>query len=681
VKFHVKGGTQAYARINEVFRKNQSAFSDLGADVSPRTWYSLFVNAPFLGRPCGIGIHLELMRRLRLAEKWLQKHSLYREMSPVELGAALGIDEDHAGGRTKNNSSMHTLGLAVDIGYIKNPWVAGQAGSSTRNSYFRDVTKNVSRLLSGAEDTVTPKWLASLGSESGRSTESAHIEIQKQHTALQVYLSLEKDTEGLKTAIHRGSLGVRPDLVIRRGEAIDAAVRRWRGIIKSDRARLQHAVGGNRKPETGFLNLDRNLVIALRDHGCLAWGAIDLGRIESGDMMHFDCRATGIGWRLAREGQRTTGANHPCLSRTATREELETPRAAPKLAVPVDFRGGKLWAFTARTLPIRVAVFCPKALTAPGNVTVLVYAHGHLSPCPPIPKDVPEDLITKPPFELGKIVDTSGRAIVLVVPFLDWANLAKNRQNFEACGRNTMHLLGMPAHINGLVAEVLVEIGKAYAKRTPSLQSLILAGHSRAYDFLNPLAIAHADPEMSRGALASLSRVWALDTTYVCYVAEWLRWLKAKPALTIEVFYRKVSGTILCGQQLEAAMKRSGGRLIVTAVKEGHCLVPVRRLPGLLKPVAVSGTPEIGDEALEAPLESFDVLETSQGEDGSWELESEAEQRDEVEQEEPGEDSESVEPANVSEECEEELADEETSGSLEHETLEPERWGADDEQT
>jgi hypothetical protein len=230
-----------------------------------------------------------------------------------------------------------------------------------------------------------------------------------------------------------------------------------------------------------------------------------------------------------------------------------------------------------------------------------------------VAKDVPEDLITKPPFELGKIVDTSNRAVVLVVPFLDWANMTKNKQNFEACNRSTMHLLGTPAHVNGLVAEVLVEVGRVFARATPSLESLILSGHSRAYDFLNPLALAHADPEMSRGALASLSRVWAFDTTYVCFIEEWLRWLNAKSGLRIEVFYRKVTGTFACGQRFEAATTRSGGRLVVTAVTEGHCHVPIRRLPGLLKPAGVSGIPEVAEDLLDASEDSTaDVFEADE---------------------------------------------------------------------
>jgi hypothetical protein len=104
---------------------------------------------------------------------------------------------------------------------------------------------------------------------------------------------------------------------------------------------------------------------------------------------------------------------------------------------------------------MQIGVFCPKALGTPKSVDVLVYAHGHLDPCPPVPQTMPDDLITKKPFELGKLVDASNRAIVLVVPFLDWGHLTANNLNFEACFRKNMHALGTPAKLNGVVREVL----------------------------------------------------------------------------------------------------------------------------------------------------------------------------------------------------------------------------------
>jgi hypothetical protein len=566
-KFHVTGKSKAFQQLTKVYNANKSAFQKTGRNVSPQTWYRMFVNAPFLGRRFKNGIHLELMKRLRQAEKWLLSQLPYQKLSPVQLGAALGIDEDHAGGRTKNNSSMHTLGLAVDIGYIKNPWVAGQSGADTRNSNFRNVTKNVSRLLKGTEqEEVTPRWLASLAAPGG-STDTAYRSIQMRHKNLQTYLSLERDLPRLRAVIlqHRNSRQV-----IGQTETTEAAVIRWQATIKSDRARLQYAIGSNRKPEAGFLNLHRDLVVALRDHGCLAWGAIDLGARESGDIKHFDCRATGIGWELALEKQRTVGPGHPCVAKPAVESEIS--RSTAKTAIPIDHLGGRLFEFVAHSVSLRVAVFCPKAVQS-SDVEVLIYVHGLLNPCPPAPKR-PADLITEKPFKLGSIVDASNRAVILVVPFVVWK-------------RHQPHPLSDPGKLNRFVEELLEEVGRTRGASAPSLRALILAGHSRAYGFLDPLAKARAQPEMRRGALSKLTQLWAFDTAYTSPIADYEAWLRSNPNLVFHVFYREGSDkrpplTRFHGRRFRTLVKGNAGRFNVTAVAEDHCSVPIKQLPSLL---------------------------------------------------------------------------------------------------
>jgi len=599
VKFHVKGRSKAFQRLQQVYRTDRAAFEQLGTDVSPTTWYRLFVNAPFLGRPFTKGIHIELMRRLRQAEKWLLNQSLYTQMSPVELGAAMNIDEDHHGGRTTANNSMHTLGLAVDIRYVKNPWVAGQHDNTgkpnaSRNSAFQTVTRNMSRLLGGTDEAVTPAWLHGLASDTARTSEWAYNEIQKRQTSLQVYLSLQNDTDALKTTIVRRRQGPKPELVLKARETDDAAVERWRKIIRDDRKRLQLAFGSGRRPETGFMNLERALVCALRDRACLAWGAIDLGSSASGDMMHFDCRATGIGWSLSLERQRTAGANHPCVGATAAAEELEaTPTPAPPVVVP--FLGGRLWSFTSSTLPMKIGVFCPKVLSSPKTVDVLVFVHGLLDRCSSEPKTT-DELITKKPFELAKHVDASGRGVVLVAPFMDWPNLKTNGLKFEACFRDDMHLLGTPARLNGVVREALLEVGRIFGTAAPSIQNLILSGHSKAYEFFDPLAMAHGDPEMSKGCLAKLSDVWALDTSYTCPTDHWLCWLSSKPNLKMQIFFRDGSKTGPCGNRFASVARRTSKRMQVFPVSEGHCAVPSIRLPKLLNPASTSVKPKTKKE-------------------------------------------------------------------------------------
>ncbi len=603
--YHAKGNSKAYQRVKEVYRTDRAAFDALGSDVTPANWYYLFVDAPFLGVPFVKGVHLELMRRLRLAERWLLSLPAYRGMSAAELGAALGIDEEHHGGRTTANNSMHTLGLAVDVGYVRNPWVAGQHDAKgkrlvcwkcdptidrarwprlCRNTKFEDVSRNVSRLLAGTDETLTSRWLSRLGSDPGRTTESAFGEIQLRHARFVEYVGLARQPDRLRTILEGRARGASPEMVIDRNETLDAAVRRWRGIITNDRALLQDALGSNRSAAAGFMNLHRDLVVALRDHGCLAWGAIDLGPNACGDMMHFDCRPSGLGRALSLEMQRTAGANHPC------REGARAPVRAQREAFAFEQREAfaseapaastNPWTFAAKTLPVRVGVFVPPAVGQARSVEVLVYAHGLLSPCAPAPKKVPYDLIANAPFRLAKLVEASGRAIVLVVPFLDWPNTVPGKLGFGRQGKQ--HLLAKPANLNAMIDEVLGEVGRVNGTPAPALTNLVVAGHSRAYDFLDPLASAHADPEMSKGALARLTQVWALDTTYTAPVNDWTALIASKPALVVDVFFRCAGGTRDGGLAFDRAAARSGGRLRVTCVCEGHCAVPGRRLPELL---------------------------------------------------------------------------------------------------
>lgn len=589
VDYHVKKNSGAYQRVKETYRTDRAAFDALGADVTPKNWYYLFVNAPFLGRPFQKGVHLELIRRLRLAERWLFDRPQYRSMSPAEVGVALGIDEDHHGGRTKPTNSMHTLGLAVDIGYSANPWVAGQHGNDGtpnvgRNAIFADVTRHANLLLAGIDEGITARWLSTLGNDPGRTTDTAYTEIRQRHDQLVEYFGLGASLDRLRAVIEERRRAGGPNVgrVIARGQTVNAAVARWRRRIAADRARLGGALG-RQHPERGFLNLHRDLVIALRDHGCLAWGAIDLGARACGDMMHFDCRPSGLGWALSLPRQRTAGANHPCVADGAARvaQEYERPSASGTLAAPTPLLGGQLWTFIAKALPLRIGVFVPQAVGArPKTVEFLVFGHGHLDPCPPVPTKMPQDLITNAPFRLAKHVDASNRAIVLVVPSLEWGKTVSGKLGFGQRGKQ--HLLGMPANFNAVIAETLQEIGRVIGAPAPTLSNLVVAGHSRAFDLLDPLAAAHADAEMSKGALARLTRVWALDTTYTAPVADYTAWLAAKPALEIDVFFRCGTGTMNGGLAFERAAPKSGGRLRAGCVCEGHCAVPGRRLPELL---------------------------------------------------------------------------------------------------
>ena len=124
--------------------------------------------------------------------------------------------------------------------------------------------------------------------------------------------------------------------------------------------------------------------------------------------------------------------------------------------------------------------------------------------------------------------------------------------------------------------------------------------------------MAHGDPEMSKGCLAKLSEVWALDTSYSCPTDHWLCWLSSKPNLKMQIFFRDGSSTGACGKRFASVAKKTGKRMQVFPVAEGHCAVPATRLPKLLNPASTAAKPkakkELEEEGLEQEGDAWEAL-------------------------------------------------------------------------
>ena len=283
-------------------------------------WFDGMVNLSFCGWTARAGVHLVLARRLRAAERWLLTLPRFREMTPVEMGRALGFDErreEHKGARPGSiTRSMHTYGLALDILYSGNPWVGGVP--------FTRALKHASLLVSGEEirHPTVRAYFASLGTDPRISTAEIHAVLSRRNEDFRAYLRLHDDASPLLRLLELRRASGTPGVFAAPDEETDAAVKRWKHLVGRDAREMwaraspfQMKGSGIRDPLEGFLNLPEELVVALRDHACLAWGAVDLGPGASGDMMHFDARVGGIGALLAAVGgnARVT-RGHPCLA-------------------------------------------------------------------------------------------------------------------------------------------------------------------------------------------------------------------------------------------------------------------------------------------------------------------------------------------------------------------------------
>jgi hypothetical protein len=273
----------------------------------------------------------------------------------------------------------------------------------------------------------------------------------------------------------------------------------------------------------------------------------------------------------------------------AAREATEATEATEHGEV-LDYLGGKAWAFDLADPQTEVAVFVPRAALGCGEVDVLVFGHGLLIRGGR-PDPIPLGFITGPPFDLGRIVDAANRPVVLVVPHLNWRSPG-GKAVFRP-PRPNWHALGDPSRFNELVARTLAEVGRVQGTPAPSVGRLVVAGHSRAYDLLEPLAHSSSDPQMRVGALARLSEVVGLDTAYGGDVDAWVRWVGSNPRLTVRMYYRDfpncadcyTSGRVIDGRRRGIGARFSEHRqprLQVIEVTESHLQVPVRRLPEVL---------------------------------------------------------------------------------------------------
>jgi hypothetical protein len=140
------------------------------------------------------------------------------------------------------------------------------------------------------------------------------------------------------------------------------------------------------------------------------------------------------------------------------------------------------------------------------------------------------------------------------------------------------HGLDKPARLNAFLAEATNEISQRL-KRASSLSRLLVAGHSRAFGVLYPLAGAHADPRLRADALARLSAVWLLDASYGTVPLQAFKALaSAHPGLAVRIIYRAGSPTDkFRGRKLAGPVEL---RPINRSIQ--HCDVPLQLLGNLL---------------------------------------------------------------------------------------------------
>jgi hypothetical protein len=285
------------AKLNSSSFYGQQVLNKIKKEVSQATngeftadnWFTFIYNPAWLGIKIQDGIHLALLRKLKLAEAWLVSQPQYKGMTPAALGRALGLaGKSYSCARlSADNQAMHGVGLAIDIDGYGNPWIGAGwitvgKGLAERTRFLDTLKQASGQKLAGG--TIFA-YLHNIAVTSGNDSGAAFNVLKQKNDEFIAYLKTN---------------------------ATDLNF--WKTSYTFD----------TRSPLSGFLNHHPDLVLALRQQTGLAWGAIDFGPRASGDIMHFDLRTMGVGKIIATEmrGYIPDTAHHPATEHEVSYESF-----------------------------------------------------------------------------------------------------------------------------------------------------------------------------------------------------------------------------------------------------------------------------------------------------------------------------------------------------------------------
>jgi hypothetical protein len=243
---------------------------------SGENWFDNFTQIEFLGRGFKAGqyIHTDLAKKLQEIEKVLvASYGGPAKKSKMAGNFLLNSYEGLSGSRGQSATatfSMHMFGLAIDVNYLRNPFIEkGDIG------VVNAVTENAGLLL---EANKPQKYFHGMGYDG----------ISKLDKLLEKYFSLLDNPDLLKEKISTTTAAKWKNM-----DAADA-----KKIIDKDLERIatKLARGDNKEiiKKGGILDLPKEFVEAMINAG-LHWGGF------YGDMMHFDMRNTGVGKKIQAE--------------------------------------------------------------------------------------------------------------------------------------------------------------------------------------------------------------------------------------------------------------------------------------------------------------------------------------------------------------------------------------------
>ena len=285
--------------IDEIAKK--LGYSDLddyvAKEVKPATLFGLAVDG---------GLRPDFYKKLKQAEDDAKKL-----ISPTPTTAKdWGITS--ISGCQVRRRGWHPWGMAVDIDYVKNPYVMHESGEPAMDKLVTPIYHRIARLVLN-RDSVVPKGITESvkGETKAARTSRLYDSLKEESDAMVKYFKAMQDTKLLQKELDKhdlfdskfweGTWGVKDmtpshdmlqeimmkDYVLLSGKAGPSIS----GKTYPDPKVLLKGISGDvpfvkRDPEKGFLAIRKEIITCCTNVG-LRWGAIDFGG-ESGDVMHVD---------------------------------------------------------------------------------------------------------------------------------------------------------------------------------------------------------------------------------------------------------------------------------------------------------------------------------------------------------------------------------------------------------
>lgn len=260
------------------------------------------VRCRFLGRSVDGGVSAKMRDALAAVEAALRaEHAQLPEPRP-EFIAWCDVRKNIGGHRP--GRSFHGKGVAIDIDYEQNPYIATRTGkilggeAAGRKLNVRAAAIEACDRACAAAGV--PCDLAAR--RPGESTASVWDRFELVNAALPAYfgryfradavLVKRRPMKGWQEATHAQLAAALA------GEMLPGVVPAdvpHQVLLDYEAVRIPMVRGGatarppiTRNPARGFMTIPRHVAIALCEVGSMRWGASDFGSSESGDIMHFD---------------------------------------------------------------------------------------------------------------------------------------------------------------------------------------------------------------------------------------------------------------------------------------------------------------------------------------------------------------------------------------------------------